>query len=119
MNIEEIFELYKKERKYEKEVFGDYKYLRELSFPSFIVFLKTYLSKIEKSYTEKWENELPPWLIDCQEFSMSGSAPAESYEQLIKLFALAGAALETYAKIDVEKWRSNPQEDMEKWKNQD
>jgi hypothetical protein len=107
MTIEEIFELYKKERKYETELFGDYKNLKELSFPSFINFLRTYLRKIESSYTENWEGELPPWLIQCQEFYVSGSAPVKAYAELIKLFALAGAALETYAKIDVEKWREH------------
>lgn len=104
---EEIIELYKKERDYENILFGDYKNLTELSFPSFIIFLRRYINKIEIAYTEDWSSEKPPWFKSSKEFDGSGSAPISAYKELIKLFALAGAALETYTEIEVEKWRQD------------
>ena len=101
----EILQLYLKERNYQCSLHGDYKALPQLSFPSFIIFLKRYLEKIENEYTENWTQEKPEWLESCKEFKECGSAPVKSYAELIKLFALAGAALETYTEINVKKWR--------------
>ena len=116
MTRNEIIELFLKERDYEKSVFGDYKNLPELSFPSFLIFLKQYADKALQAYTEKWDNELPPWLRGCAEMSTQGSAPVKAYEEVIKIMALAGAALETYTDIDAKKWRENPEVDAKKWK---
>ena len=113
----DVIEIYKKERDYQKEVFGDYKHDKSLSFPSFIAFLRTYIKEIELYYTKRWQTEKPGWLIDCAEHSNHGVAPIKAYEQLIKVMALAGAALETYAELDPEKWREDPEKDALKWKN--
>jgi len=112
-----IAKIYFKERDYENEVFGDYTDDKSLSFPSFLLFLKTYIDKAMEAYTGKWERELPPWLLSCKEFENHGVAPTKAYEEVIKIMALAGAALETYTTIDAEKWRENPDEDSKKWKD--
>ena len=121
MRRNEIIELFLKERDYEKSVFGDYKDLPELSFPSFLIFLKQYADKALQAYTEKWDSELPPWLKGCREMgdcqgTPKGSAPVKAYEEVIKIMALAGAALETYTDIDASKWRERPEMDARKWK---
>jgi hypothetical protein len=103
----EIIELYLRERAYEKTLHGNYKDLSQLSLPSFIIFLRRYLAKMEQAYTENWTNERPEWLISCKEFNECGSAPIKAYEELIKLFTLAGAALETYTEVKANKWRVN------------
>jgi hypothetical protein len=101
----DIIELYKKERQYQKSLHGEYTDAIQLSFPSFVIFLRRYLDKIEEAYTEGWVEEKPSWLASSEEFNKSGSAPIKSYMELIKLFTLAGAALETYTEIDVKQWR--------------
>jgi hypothetical protein len=118
MNKEfDIINLYFKERDYEIKVFGEYSDDKSLSFPSFLLFLKRYVDKAIEEYTGKWERELPPWLNSCIEFDNHGVAPVKAYEDVIKIMALAGAALETYAQINAEKWRENPEEDSKKWKD--
>ena len=121
MKEDEIVKLFLKERNYEKSVFGDYKHLPELSFPSFLIFLKQYIDKAMQAYTEKWDSQLPPWLKGCREIGDAqgtpmGSAPVKAYEEVIKIMALAGAALETYTDIDASKWRESPEMDARKWK---
>ncbi|MHA1802254.1 MAG: hypothetical protein ACTSWJ_11000 [Candidatus Heimdallarchaeaceae archaeon] len=117
MSPAEIMELYLKERDYQSKIFGDYKTDKSLSFPSFIIFLQTYIKEIELYYTKKWQTDLPEWMLNCAEYRNHKVAPVKAYEQLIKVMALAGAALEAYAEIDPEKWRQNPHQDGEKWKN--
>ncbi len=113
----DIVKLYLNERDYERKVFGDYKDDKSLSFPSFLLFLKMYIEKALEAYTGKWERELSPWLLNCKEFENHGVAPTKAYEEVIKIMALAGAALETYTVIDADKWRENPDEDSQKWKD--
>ncbi len=115
MNENQIIELYKKEREYERQTFGDYKDIKSLSFPSFIIFIKQYIEKAEKAYAGKWPRELPEWLENCAEFEKNGTAPVEVYEQMIKIMALAGAALEAYSEININKWREDPEIDRIKW----
>lgn len=120
MRFNDVIQIYIKEREYERAVFGDYKDLPELSFPSFLVFLREYADKALKAYTGKWEKELPPWLEGCiemklQEGKTNKAAPVKAYEEVIKIMALAGAALETYTDLDASKWRQNPDEDAKKW----
>lgn len=117
MNIEDVIELYKKEREYETCVFGVYRDVKPLNFASFLIFLKKYIDKALDGYTGKWDNELPPWLLNCREFEQDGTAPVKAYEELVKIMALAGAALETYANIDPEKWREDLESHMSKWKD--
>lgn len=114
----DIMKLYFKERDYEVKVFGEYSDDKSLSFPSFLLFLKTYTDKAIAAYTGKWESELPPWLKSCIEIENHGVAPVKAYEEVIKIMALAGAALESYTEIDAEKWRENPDEDSKKWLDQ-
>lgn len=110
-----ILHLYVKERDYEKSVFGDYENDKSLAFPSFLLFLKIYVDKAMEAYTGKWQRELPPWLVSCKEYENHGVAPIKAYEEVIKIMALAGAALETYTEIDANEWRKNPDEDSKKW----
>lgn len=105
MQIEELVQLYIKERLYEKERFGEYKNIKSLNLASFIVLLRCYIEKVEKAYSGNWDTELPPWLISCEEYKLGNTAPVKVYEELIKIMALAGAALETYTIINPEKWR--------------
>lgn len=116
MKIEDVIEVYKKERHYEKCVFGDYKQVKSLNFASFLIFLKEYADKALNAYIGKWDTELPPWLLRAAEYEQDGSAPVKSYEEVIKIMALAGAALETYTSIDPEKWREDLEAHMRKWK---
>jgi len=91
MKIEDIIEVYKKERHYETCVFGDYEQIKALNFASFLLFLKEYVEKALSSYTGKWDTELPPWLLSCKEYEQDGTAPVKAYEEVIKIMALAGA----------------------------
>jgi hypothetical protein len=121
MRLNDVIQIYLKERQYERLKFGEYKNLPELSFPSFLIFLKQYADKALKAYTEKWDSKLPPWLKGCREMgdcegTEFGSAPVKAYEEVIKIMALAGAALETYTNLDASKWRENPEVDSKKWK---
>jgi hypothetical protein len=115
MTNKDLMELYDKERDYQTLLFGDYSKSPALNFGSFIIFLDQYIEKIIKAYVDKWDNELPPWLIDTAEYEQGHSAPVEAYEHLVKLMALAGAALEIYTSIDIEKWRSEGVN--KKWEN--
>jgi len=117
MKIEDIIELYKKERYYETCVFGEYKNIQTLSFASFLIFLKEYVDKAIEAYAGKWDTELPPWLRSCKEYEQDGSAPVKAIEEVIKIMALAGASLETYTSIDPEKWREDLEAHMSKWKD--
>lgn len=107
MTQDEIIKLYIKERVYEKSIFGEYKENPSLNLGSFLLFIDNTLQKAKKYYVSKWTNELPPWLLSTSEFKSQGSTPVEAYEELIKIFALAGAALESYAAIDSSKWRED------------
>lgn len=117
MQIKYLIELYKKEREFETRVFGEYDKVEPLNFASFLIFLKQYIDKALSAYTGKWDTELPPWLKSCKEHQQDGSAPVKAYEEVIKIMALAGAALETYTDIDPEKWRDDLEAAMSKWKD--
>ena len=114
INQKVILEVYRKERDYQRECFGEYSEIKSLNFASFINFIKTYIEKAETAYSEKWDQNLPPWLVNCKEIE-EGSAPVQAYEELIKVMALAGAALETYTNINFNEWRADPEEGN-KWK---
>jgi len=114
---DDVVEIYRKERDYEKCVFGEYTGIKSLNVASFILLLKDYINKMEKVYCGKWTKELPPWLLNCKEFENNRSAPVEVYEHLITIMALSGAALETYTNVDPEQWRVNPEEDKKKWED--
>jgi len=116
MTRNEIIKLYEKEREYQNNIFGDYKHNPSLNLSSFLLFLDNYLQRAKNNYTSKWTNDLPMWLLSSKEMFEQGSCPADCYEELIKIFTLAGAALETYAAIDVPKWRENGIKD--KWKGE-
>jgi hypothetical protein len=113
-NEEKVIELYRKERDYQRSCFGEYTNIKSLNFASFLNFIRTYLNKAEKSYSEKWDQDLPSWLENCKEME-EGTAPVEAYEELIKVMALAGAALETFTESNPTEWRTDPDESR-KWK---
>jgi len=117
MKIETLFELYKKEREYQRCCFGEYKDVDSLNFASFLLFIEEYLKKSQQGYCGPWVTDIEraPWLLNCKEL-LEGSAPQKAYEELIKIFTLAGAALETFADIDPDKWRENAEQDFVKWK---
>ena len=112
MESSELFRLYLKERDYQQKIFGSYKDNSKFNIASFLQFIEHYLDKCKESYVDIWTDELPLWLESCKE-SSSGTSPAKTYEQLIKLFVLAGAALESYCNVNTDEWRKeiNP-----KWK---
>jgi hypothetical protein len=116
MKEEDILKLYQKEREYQKDVFGEYKNNPSLNVGSFLLFLDEYLDKAKKSYVSKWTNNPPSWLKSTKELSQQGSCPASTYDELIKIFVLAGAALESYTVIDIDKWREGGIKD--KWKDE-
>ena len=114
MNIEKLFELYIKEREYQKCCFGEYKELEFLNLASFIIFIEKYVEEAKKSYSGKWSSQQPLWATILKEYSCTnGTAPIEAYEALIKIFALSGAALEAFSVIDPNEWRK---EQGKKWK---
>jgi len=105
MKRENVVRLYDKERRYQEKRFGNYEEDKGLNLASFLGFLRTYLDRANKSYTEKWTKELPSWLKSCREADIQNSAPVETYDALIIIMTLAGAALESFAEIDVSQWR--------------
>lgn len=115
MNEEKLMEIYRRERDYQKCCFGEYKDIGSLNFASFLLFIEQYLKKAKEGYCGPWQKQLPDWLSACKEME-EGSAPIEAYEQLIKVFVLAGAALETFADVSPPNWRDNADEDGQKWK---
>jgi hypothetical protein len=115
MNIRGLFEVYQKEREYQRCCFGEYSDLESLNFASFLLFIEEYLSKAKKGYCGKWDAELPSWLFNSNEMK-EGSAPVRAYEELVKVFVLAGAALETFADISPTEWRKDLEEESNKWK---
>jgi hypothetical protein len=117
LNVEKVIKLYLKEREYQKEAFGDYKEIGALSFPSFLIFLKRYTDRAIEAYMGPWEEsgKRPYWLEHAHELDF-GTVPSEAYANIIKIMALAGAALETYAEINVEEWRKDAKEDLKKWR---
>lgn len=106
MTTEEVMKLYKKEREYQKSVFGNYSDQSALNISSFLVFIEQYIEKAKEFYVNKWTKDLPPWLVASRESIVQKTCPVDTYKELIKIMALAGAALESYTKIDVEQWRS-------------
>ena len=113
---EDVIELYKKERNYQKCMFGDYRNVKSLNIASFISFIRHYLDEAEKGYIGPWvtPDKVPGWLKDCNELK-EGSVPIEAYENLIKVFALAGAALYSNGDYDPEKWRQDIISEGLKW----
>lgn len=105
MDKQELIDLYIKERKYQETVFGDYKNNPDLNLASFFGFIEEYLIKARREYVQKWDQKLPPWMVGCRESMDGRPAPVGAYEELIKVFALTGAALETYLSVDVNEWR--------------
>jgi len=105
MKREDILKLYEKERSYQDRVFGEANKSVTLNVASFMLFIEQYLKKAEQEYVEKWEAKKPKWFKNSPEYVIQGSAPIRTYEYLVKVMALAGAALETFAEIDPEHWR--------------
>jgi hypothetical protein len=105
MYVDNLFELYKKEREYQKTVFGEYQENPNLNLASFLNFVEEYLDKAKRSYVYDWSSKKPNWFLESKEFVDQGSAPVKTYEHLIKVFALAGAALETFLSVSLENWR--------------
>ena len=114
LRMDNIIRLYMKERKYQSQIFGDYKNNPKFNIATFILFIEQYLDKAKESYVNVWTSELPCWLNKCNESENNSTAPVEAYESLIKAFVLAGAALEAFTDIDVSKWRNDGIK--EKWK---
>lgn len=111
MSRNKLFELLEKELNYQKSIFGDYKNDPNLNVASLILLIRTYLDKAEKAYGSKWKHEMPDWLIRVKEQGddelSSKPSPVETYEDLIKVFALSGAALLSFTNIDPDHWRED------------
>lgn len=118
--LEDLFKLYIKERDYETSIFGEYKDDPNYNVASFLSFLRKYLDHADRAYAEKWQYEHPSWLRNTKESVSTGDpkpAPVETYESLIKLFVMAGAALETFTDIDPSQWRVDGIK--QKWRDDD
>ncbi len=100
----DVIAIYLKEREYQRRVFGDYKDL-PLNLASFLLLHREYLRKAETMYAQNWVNDIPPWLLGCNELTSQGSAPIQTYQAIIKNFALHGAAIETLTSINADMWR--------------
>jgi len=111
---EEVFELYKKEREYEKKIFGLYKDNPIITPALISILIGNYCQKLMSGFSEPWSEELPEWMNNCYEMEKQGSVPLNVYEVLIKIFALSGAILEEFTEIDYEKWRNGTIKN--KWK---
>lgn len=102
---EKVIEIFKKERQYEENLFGKYSQNEALNTASILVFIKHYVDKALKSYTKDWTSDLPDWLISCKESRQQNTAPVKTYEEVIKIMALAGALLEANTTLDPDEWR--------------
>jgi len=115
INEEKVIEIYKKEREYQRCCFGKYSDIKSLNFASFLEFIEEYLKKAKAAYCGPWKRTFPPWLEHCKEME-EGSVPFEAYAEIIKVMALAGAALETFSKLNPYEWRPDPEQEGSKWK---
>ena len=113
MTVEELFEVYKKEREYQRKAFGEYRLNSTLNVSSFLTFIEEYLEKAKKSYVYDWTQNKPAWFEASKESIVMGLSPIKTYEHLIKVFALTGAALETFLLMEPENWRTEGVKD--KW----
>lgn len=112
----DVIKLYAQERNYQRCIFGEYKDLKFLNVCSLLTFIEEYVERAKKAYTGPWGKATPDWLRSCAEAETNNNTmPVEVYENLIKIMALAGAALENYAEVDPQKWRVKPLLDGEKW----
>lgn len=113
----DLIALYNKERDYESCCFGKYSDIKALNPASFLIFIRTYLEKAEKAYSGPWTKNIPDWLRTCYELGGLDveTAPVEVYANMIKVMALAGAFLETYADIIPEEWRTDMVAEGQKW----
>ena len=113
MTVEELIEVYKKEREYQRKAFGEYRLNSTLNISSFLTFIEEYLEKAKKAYVYDWSPNKPPWFEESDEYVAVGLAPIKTYEYLIKVFTLAGAALETFLSMEPDNWRAEGVK--EKW----
>jgi len=121
MSREVLISILNKELDYQRTIFGDYKDDPNMNVASLIIIIEEYLEKAKKSFISKWEQELPDWLNYCKEQGDTNlspwPAPVKTYEELIKVFALAGATLEAFTQLNPEHWRENGIK--EKWNKED
>ncbi len=110
-----VKDLYERERYYQKCIFGEYDDLSFLNVASFLCFIEEYVKRAKSAYNGPWKKNSTLWLKGCTELAGNPNAPIETYENLIKIMALSGAALETYTTIDPEQWRLNPLLEGAKW----
>lgn len=115
-NQRKVLQIYQKEREYQKCCFGEYKHIHSLNFASFLEFIEEYIRKAKAAYCGPWQKQLTPWLESCKEMEEGGSAPIDAYAEIIKVMALAGAALETYSELNPYEWRPEPESEGQKWK---
>ena len=117
MSRNELVELLNKELDYQVSIFGRYKDDPNMNVASLILMIEEYLDKAKKAYMKQWKHEMPDWLKYAKEQGEDNlspwPAPTKTYEELIKVFALAGAALESFTLIDAKHWRENGIKD--KW----
>jgi hypothetical protein len=106
MERKKLLQLYEKERRYQDSVFGDPKKNPNLNVASFLLFIKTYVDRAASEYLNKWDSEVPEWFNGSIEYSTQETAPVKTYEDLVKIMALAGAALEAFVEIEPEYWRT-------------
>ena len=87
MKREDVFKLYEKEREYQDKKFGGEENDTKYGVGGFLVFINKYLNDAMVSLTS--------------------SEIEDALNEIVKIMALAGSALENFGDIDVEKWREN------------
>jgi hypothetical protein len=115
VDVKKLLELYERERDYQRCIFGSYENLKFLNLASFLLLIEKYIQKAKESYNGPWKHNDTAWLESCEELQNNLAAPIETYENLIKIMALTGAALETYAEINPNFWRVNPLAEGARW----
>jgi len=106
---EDLLKLLIKELDYQVSIFGDYSDDKSLNIASLILIIEVYLKKAKKAYVAEWKFEKPDWLSYAKEQGDTNlrAVPVGAYEELIKVFALAGAALESFSQINPNEWRED------------
>ncbi len=114
MDRKDLIKLLVKELDYQVSIFGRYSDDPNLNLASLILLIEEYLTKAKKAYSTKWTHSHPDWLLATNENKdLLSSSPDKAYEELIKVFALSGAALEAFTAINPDLWRDNGIKD--KW----
>jgi len=115
MDMDTTFALIAKEMEYQRRVFGDYSDLKALNLASHLVFQEDYLNRAKNAYVQRWDSQVPPWMLNCSELQIQRSAPVLTYDAIIKNAALHMSCLKANLMADPIMWRADGKI-KDKWK---